>query len=187
MKINNREVNEIGKYIYMDNFHKMYILNTKRDGYLMLNMKQQKQFQFFRFRFVISMLAGFLLYYYVSISYISIIFGVSVFMVLHLIYRYIFLSTLTEVKGVIKKEKGGWKDNFLKASNSSLIKLTILSLVICVLFIYNFIDLFLLNNQIVLKDFERLVSLFLYLLMIIGSGSVSILSLYYLMKKRKVK
>lgn len=184
MKINNRKVREIGRYLYMDDFQKMYILNARGNGYLMLNEKQQRMFQLFRFRFVAAMLTGFLFHYYYPKPLTAAALGASVFIVLHLLYRFLFLPSLIKVKGKVIKEKRSWKDNLSKASETALIKLMVLSAVICLLFLYNFFDLYLLP-QLFPTTLDLQLSWLLYIVMIMSSALICGLAAYYLIKKRK--
>ena len=184
-KINNRKVREIGRYLYADDFGKLYILNAKRDAYLMLDERQQRIFQLFRLRFVIAMLAGFLFHYYASRAIAALCLGIGIFAVLQLTYRFWFLPSLTEVKGTVEIARRGLLENLSLAPRSSLIKLVVLSGVISVLFFYNFVTLFLWPTLVLPLDGEGLLSWVLYLAMIFGSGGVCLLSALYLYKRRK--
>lgn len=184
-KINHHRVREVGRFLYADDFGKLYILNVRKDGYLMLDARQQRLFQLFRMRFVIAMLTGFLIHYYVPKPLIAIVLGAGVFLVFQLLYRFVFLPSLREVTGTPISEKRGWLASLTLAPRASLGKLALLSAVISGLFLYNFITLYLWPAFTAPREMEAWLTWVFYIAMILASAAVCALALFHLLKKRE--
>lgn len=184
-KINNRKVKEIGRYLYTDAFGKMYILNAHRDAYLMLDAREQRIFQLLRLRFVIAMLAGFLFHYYASSVLPSLCLGIAIFLILQLVYRFWFLPSLIQVSGKVESVQRGWMENLTLSPLSAKIKLAVLSGVIALFFLYNFVTMYVWPTLLLPQDGESFLTWGFYIAMVLGAGIVCVLSIVCLFKDRK--
>lgn len=185
--INHRKVKEVGRFIYEDNYGKMYILNKKKENCLMMSGSQIKYFQLFRLRLVIAVLLGFLVNYYTNSLLITLATAIVSFVVLQVLYTLVFLPTLIEVKANnLDDYKVGFLTSIRNGSSSNSLKLFVISFIICGIFIYNYFDLgYSINILKNISDFEDSITTAFYLGMICISGSIGMLSFYYCLKNRK--
>ena len=185
-KIQNIRVNEVSRNVWQDNRNNVYIVNRDKTAFLKMEPQQFKVWQILNLRIVIGFIIAFLYDYYFNSLFIGIAIGAVCYVAIEAYYRLKFLNGLMEV-GKIKDpnelSKGGFLD--FKLEKKSLLKRTLMCLIVDVLLFINFFSLeYNLSALTDLSDMKTFLTVFLYCAFIIAVSIFFVLYLIAWIKKK---
>ncbi|MGM9948318.1 hypothetical protein [Floccifex sp.] len=185
-RIRKTKVEQVGKNTWKDEKDNYYILNIDKTKFLKLDVKQYNIYHFLEMRTILALITFFLLEYYSYSIFLAILAGIVVYVVMASLNRYWLLPSLPEYYKATGNFETSFLDRFKNTNRRQCFTGMMLSLVVSILLVYNFISM---DYQITYlwdtNHMQQLLTTWIYILFTILLITSTLLYLYGLISKKR--